>query len=207
VKDRPSCRLMPQDGGGEGSPPRRLSYPSTPVPSSSRRTEGWIDPTVLDDSTKALVPSSPREGKRFCESRGAFHRQESHGLGIAPRGRAVDAVHYAAARRFFTTEGQPCNRKRQRLFLPHLPPGSDETSSGRGSEGRGQVLSLDSHGALRSALGSMGSVTSRELTQSLDIASRRNETVDLPAVSAVPNLSRIQRICLSRYLNLFFSIA
>jgi hypothetical protein len=33
-------------------------------------------------------------------------------------------------------------------------------------------------------LGSMGSVTSRELTQSLDIASRRNETVDLPAVSA-----------------------
>ena len=31
---------------------------------------------------------------------------------------------------------------------------------------------------------SMGSITSRELTQSLDIASRRNETVDLPAVSA-----------------------
>ena len=33
-------------------------------------------------------------------------------------------------------------------------------------------------------LGSMGSITSRELTQSLVIASRRNETVDLPAVSA-----------------------
>ncbi len=33
-------------------------------------------------------------------------------------------------------------------------------------------------------LGSMGSATSRELTQSLVIASRRNETVDLPAVSA-----------------------
>src|SRR6266436_2349892 len=30
----------------------------------------------------------------------------------------------------------------------------------------------------------MGSITSRKLTQSLDIASRRNETVDLPAVSA-----------------------
>jgi hypothetical protein len=35
-------------------------------------------------------------------------------------------------------------------------------------------------------LGSMGSITSRELTQSLDIASRRNETVDLPAVSGLP---------------------
>jgi hypothetical protein len=33
-------------------------------------------------------------------------------------------------------------------------------------------------------LGSMGSTTSRELTQSLVIASRRSETVDLPAVSA-----------------------
>ena len=33
-------------------------------------------------------------------------------------------------------------------------------------------------------LGSMGSITSRELTQSLDIASRRNEAVDLPAASA-----------------------
>jgi hypothetical protein len=51
----------------------------------------------------------------------------------------------------FRAEGQPCNRERQRLFLPRLPPGSDETSSGRGSEGRGQVLSLGSHGALRSA--------------------------------------------------------
>src|SRR5437667_12613557 len=33
-------------------------------------------------------------------------------------------------------------------------------------------------------LGSLGSITSRKLTQSLDIASRRDETVDLPAVSA-----------------------
>ena len=33
-------------------------------------------------------------------------------------------------------------------------------------------------------LGSMGSTTSRDLTKSLDITSRRNETVDLPAVSA-----------------------
>ena len=37
---------------------------------------------------------------------------------------------------------------------------------------------------LEDFLGSMGSIASRELTQSLDIASRRNETVDLPAVSA-----------------------
>jgi hypothetical protein len=33
-------------------------------------------------------------------------------------------------------------------------------------------------------LGSMGSITSRKPKQSLDITSRRNETVDLPAVSA-----------------------
>jgi hypothetical protein len=41
-----------------------------------------------------------------------------------------------------------------------------------------------SHTRLEDFLGSMGSTTSRELTQSLDIASRRNEAVDFPAASA-----------------------
>ena len=40
------------------------------------------------------------------------------------------------------------------------------------------------HTRLEDFLGSMGSIASRELTQSLDIASRRNEAVDLPAASA-----------------------
>ena len=37
---------------------------------------------------------------------------------------------------------------------------------------------------LEDFLGSMGSIASRKLTQSLDITSRRNEAVDLPATSA-----------------------
>ena len=45
----------------------------------------------------------------------------------------------------------------------------------------GTVTSL---ARLEDFLGSMGSMTSRDLTESLDIASRRSETVDLPAVSA-----------------------
>ena len=43
---------------------------------------------------------------------------------------------------------------------------------------------VTSHARLEDFLGSMGSIASRELTQSLDITSRRNEAVDLPAASA-----------------------
>jgi len=34
--------------------------------------------------TEALVPTSPREGQRFPEGRGAFHRQEFGAAGITP---------------------------------------------------------------------------------------------------------------------------
>ena len=52
---------------------------------------------------------------------------------------------------------------------------------------------------------SMGSITSRELTQSLVIASRRNETVDLPAISAYrfePGRPEAVREIFRRYLAL-----
>jgi len=84
---------------------------------------GLETPAVLTDSTEALVPSSPREGKRLSESRGAFHRQEPHREGIAPRHVQQDAIHYAAARRSCETEGRALQPEAPAPFLPRLLPG------------------------------------------------------------------------------------
>jgi hypothetical protein len=77
------------------------------------------------ESTKALVPTSPREGQRFPESRGAFHRRNPLTRRSLFVRLGTGAFHYAAVR---LSCGWHCNRRRQRLWIHARVPDSDEAS-------------------------------------------------------------------------------
>jgi len=87
-------------------------------PSSVLRAKGWIRPFALNEPTKALVPTPPREGRCFPESQGAFHRQESVVTRITPKTGTDTSM--TPPHRF--RDCRHCKRRHQRLFIqPDVP--------------------------------------------------------------------------------------